>query len=74
MGVLGWQLDWMILEVFSNLNDSVIITITTASPGQVHTQGAGFFFISEFILVRREGKQTGVPSRGVGIKTCWHRC
>ena len=24
--VLGWRLDLMILEVFSNLNDSVILT------------------------------------------------
>jgi len=25
MGVLGWRLDLMILEVFSNLNDSMIL-------------------------------------------------
>jgi len=25
MGVLGWRLDVMILEIFSNLNDSMIL-------------------------------------------------
>jgi len=29
MVVLGWQLDLMILEVFSNLNNSVILNILT---------------------------------------------
>ena len=35
LGVLGWGLDLMILEVFSNLNDSVILLFMNEAQRQV---------------------------------------
>jgi len=36
MGGMGWWLDWVIVAIFSNLNDSVILGLTLKSNGK-HT-------------------------------------
>lgn len=51
MVVMGWRLDWVIVEVFCNLNDSLILWFSTK------TQDPSLFSCPDFVKERLVGKR-----------------